>query len=63
MSELDEEFYDFRDFQNAIEAATAKLRRANEMQKRMRWQFEEPMFFTEFLDTLEETKGWISSHC
>ena len=64
MSDLDEEYYNFFDFQNAVEAATAKLRRINEMQRVMRWQFGDAEFYQEFLNALQDAQeGWMSSAC
>jgi hypothetical protein len=63
MSYLDQEYYEFADFQKEMEEATIKLRRLNIMQKAMRWQFDQPNFYEQFVSEMNEAEGWISSHC
>jgi hypothetical protein len=63
MSYLDQEYYDFAEFQKLMEEATAKLKQMNVMQRAMRWQFDEPNFYEQFVLEMNEADGWISSHC
>jgi hypothetical protein len=63
MSYLDDEYYEFQDFQKLMEEATAKLKQMNMMSRSMRWQFDEPDFYKQFVSEMNEANGWISSHC
>jgi putative component of toxin-antitoxin plasmid stabilization module len=63
MSSLDSEFHEFSEFQKLMEDTTAKLKRMNEMQKHMRWQFGDPQFYESFVSEMGEAEGWMHSHC
>ena len=63
MSYLDDEYYDFAEFQKLMEETTAKLKRMNMMERAMRWQYGEPNFYEQFVLEMNEAGGWISSHC
>jgi hypothetical protein len=64
MSDYDQEYYEFYDFQALAEEVTSKLRRMNMMQRSMRWQFDYPEWYEKFVSAMDDTKnGWMSSHC
>lgn len=61
---MDDYNYDYYEFEKLIKDITDKLREANHMQEHMRWQFDYPDYYSEFLDELSRAQdGWISSHC
>jgi hypothetical protein len=63
MSQLDQEYFDFYEYQRTVEAATAALKQANMMQNKMHFQFGEPEWYQQFEAAVKEASGWISSHC
>ena len=64
MSELDDIYYDFCEFQLLAEKVTANLRRMSMMQNAMHWQFDYPEWYEKFVSAMEDAKeGWMSSHC
>lgn len=64
MSDLDQEYYDFYEFQQLLEEITSKLNRATMMQNAMHWQFGEPDWYQKFFDAMKTAKhGWMYSNC
>lgn len=64
MSELDDIYYDFYEFQQLAEEVTSKLNRMTMMNNRMHWQWGEPDWYEKFISAIDDAKlGWMSSHC
>jgi hypothetical protein len=68
MSELDDTYYDFFEFQELLKEVTSKLNRAAMMQHRMHWQFGDlegwPDWYQKFIEAMDDAKlGWMSSNC
>ena len=55
---------DFHKFQTMVEKTTVALRILRKSQEAMRWQFDHPEWFEDFVNELKETEeGWVHSHC
>lgn len=55
---------DFDRFRALVEETTDKLRTLRKSQEHMRWQFDHPEWYDDFINELTDNKeGWISSHC
>jgi len=61
MSEIEMEF---NKFMILMKEVTENLKKMNAAQSHMRWQFNEPKEYIDFVAAMDEaTNGWISSHC
>jgi hypothetical protein len=65
MSDLDNEFvyYEFSEFKEKMEQATALLKQMNVMANHMRWQYEMDEVMKEFEREVQDASGWLSSWC
>lgn len=55
---------EFDEFFELMKQTTANLKKLNEANEHMRWQFGEPEEYEEFVKEMDRaTTGWISSHC
>ena len=64
MSELDDIYYDWYEFQLLAGEVTDRLRRMSMMQNKMHWQFGDPEWYEKFVSAMDDAKGgWMSSNC
>lgn len=54
---------EFEDFIILMKEVTKNLKKMNEAQTYMSWQFGEPEEYTSFAEEMSKADGWISSHC
>lgn len=66
----DEEFYganlnnEFQEFKELAIRTTQNLKRMTKMQEEMCWQFNDPQWWIDFEQEMQNASlGWISSHC
>lgn len=55
--------FEFDEFMKLMRETTEKLKKMNEAQAYMRWQFGDPPEYEAFVKEMDEAKGWVSSHC
>lgn len=55
--------YDFEEFKKQMAEATALLKKMNEANLHMRWQYPMDEVFEEFQSELNTAEGWLSSWC
>lgn len=54
---------EFEQFKELMKQTTENLKKMNQAQSYMRWQFGSPEWYKEFVSALYEAEGWTNSHC